>query len=58
MSKIPRKQWTPEEVEFDKYVRLNGSPEQKERVQGRLGLIRMDQQHGQDKMRKMWERIR
>lgn len=44
MSKIPRKQWTPEETEFEKYVRLNGSKIQMERIEGRLGMWRMERE--------------
>lgn len=58
MSKIPKSQWTEDEKEFDRAVRMNESRLQMDRIDGRLKLKKLTEKHGKDKMDAMWERIK
>ena len=55
---VPRKQWTPEEIEFDRIVSLCDSLRQMDRIEGRCELAKFEKLHGKAKLDEMWERIK
>lgn len=56
--RVPRSEWTPLEIEFDKLVNMSESRHQMTRIDGRTRLNRFIETHGKVECDRMWERIK